>query len=99
MLLNVSCDRQAPETVQPSERANYMALHQYHRSFWFTVLAWLGARPPCTESPLGTDHLHLAPRHRTRSRSDILHLRYPWRIRWPRIVCPPWSLDWTAPSR
>ena len=43
MSLDVSSDRQSPETAQPPESINYGALHQYHRSFWFTVLAWLGA--------------------------------------------------------
>jgi len=41
--LDVASDRQAPETLQPSEPANYTALYQYPKSFWFTILAWLGA--------------------------------------------------------
>ncbi len=43
MSLDVASDRQAPETVQPSEPASYIALYRYPKSFWFTILAWLGA--------------------------------------------------------
>ena len=43
MSLDVSSDRQAPETARPPESSNYIALYRYPKSFWFTVLAWLGA--------------------------------------------------------
>lgn len=43
MSLDVSSDGQAPDTAQASESSNYAALYRYPKSFWFTVLAWLGA--------------------------------------------------------
>jgi MFS transporter, putative metabolite:H+ symporter len=41
--LDVASDRQAPETTRPPESVSYVALYRYPKSFWFTVLAWLGA--------------------------------------------------------
>ena len=43
MSLDVSSDGQAPDTAQAPESSNYAALYRYPKSFWFTVLAWLGA--------------------------------------------------------
>jgi putative MFS transporter len=42
MSLDVASDDQGPDAQAP-ESSNYAALYRYHKSFWFTVLAWLGA--------------------------------------------------------
>jgi MFS transporter, putative metabolite:H+ symporter len=42
MSLDVSSDDQGPDAQAP-ESSNYAALYRYPKSFWFTVLAWLGA--------------------------------------------------------
>lgn len=43
MSLDVFSDDQAADTAQAPESSNYAALYRYPKSFWFTVLAWLGA--------------------------------------------------------
>jgi len=42
MSLDASSDDQGPDAQAP-ESSNYAALYRYPKSFWFTVLAWLGA--------------------------------------------------------
>ena len=42
MSLDISSDRQSPEATRSAESVNYVSLYRYRKSFWFTVLAWLG---------------------------------------------------------